>query len=122
MQGQAMPRSQGATSHGPTKNNPISELQTTTPTLPRTHSSIVAVSTTFGNPLHKPNTFNRDTKSSQLQRALAMASAEVTIAKAALSGALFRADPRACTRDDIESMLALLDTAITECSPSNVQV
>lgn len=87
-----------------------------------THSSIVAVSTTFGNPPHKTNTFNRDTKSSQLQRALAMASAELTIAKAALSGALFRADPRACTRDDIESMLALLDTAITECSPSNVQV
>lgn len=51
-----------------------------------------------------------------------MASAELTIAKAALSGALFRADPRACTRDDIESMLALLDTAITECSPPNVQV
>ncbi|KAK1833349.1 hypothetical protein QBC39DRAFT_254715, partial [Podospora conica] len=52
---------------------------------------------------------------------MASSSAELTIAKAALSGALFRADPRACTRDDIESMLALLDTAITECSPPNVQ-
>jgi len=51
-----------------------------------------------------------------------MASAELTVAKAALSGALFRADPRSCSRDEIESMLLLLSTAISECSPPNVQV
>ncbi|KAL2162729.1 hypothetical protein VTH06DRAFT_6565 [Thermothelomyces fergusii] len=50
-----------------------------------------------------------------------MASAELIVAKTALSGALFRADPRPCSRDDIESMLALVNSAITECSPSNVQ-
>ncbi|KAK5656107.1 hypothetical protein OQA88_4867 [Cercophora sp. LCS_1] len=50
-----------------------------------------------------------------------MASAELTVAKAALTGALFRADPRSCSRDEIDSMIALLNTAIVECSPSNVQ-
>jgi hypothetical protein len=50
-----------------------------------------------------------------------MASAELTVAKAALSGALFRADPRSCSRDEIESMLLLLNTAVSECSPPNVQ-
>ncbi|KAK0720031.1 hypothetical protein B0H67DRAFT_462142, partial [Lasiosphaeris hirsuta] len=50
-----------------------------------------------------------------------MASAELTVAKAALSGALFRADPRSCSRDEIESMLALLSSAVNECSPPNVQ-
>ncbi|KAL2135400.1 hypothetical protein VTI74DRAFT_8633 [Chaetomium olivicolor] len=50
-----------------------------------------------------------------------MASAELIVAKTALSGALFRADPRPCSRDDIESMLALLNSTIAECSPSNVQ-
>ncbi|AEO56831.1 hypothetical protein MYCTH_2058345, partial [Thermothelomyces thermophilus ATCC 42464] len=50
-----------------------------------------------------------------------MASAELIVAKTALSGALFRADPRPCSRDDIESMLALVNSTITECSPSNVQ-
>jgi hypothetical protein len=51
-----------------------------------------------------------------------MASAELIVAKTALSGALFRADPRPCSRDDIESMLALLNSTITECSRPNVQV
>jgi hypothetical protein len=51
-----------------------------------------------------------------------MASAELIVAKTALSGALFRADPRPCSRDDIESMLALVNSTITECSPPNVQV
>ncbi|GAB1314937.1 hypothetical protein MFIFM68171_05147 [Madurella fahalii] len=50
-----------------------------------------------------------------------MASAELIVAKTALSGALFRADPRPCSRDDIESMLALLNSTIAECSPPNVQ-
>ncbi len=48
--------------------------------------------------------------------------AELIIAKTALSGALFRADPRPCSRDDIESMLALVNSTISECSPPNVQV
>ncbi|KAG7289520.1 hypothetical protein NEMBOFW57_005891 [Staphylotrichum longicolle] len=50
-----------------------------------------------------------------------MASAELIVAKTALSGALFRADPRPCSRDDIESMLALVNSTIAECSPPNVQ-
>ncbi|KAK4138651.1 hypothetical protein BT67DRAFT_431197 [Trichocladium antarcticum] len=50
-----------------------------------------------------------------------MASAELIVAKTALSGALFRADPRPCSRDDIESMLALLNSTIAECSRPNVQ-
>ncbi|KAJ4302168.1 hypothetical protein N0V88_002304 [Collariella sp. IMI 366227] len=50
-----------------------------------------------------------------------MASAELIVAKTALSGALFRADPRPCSRDDIETMLALVNSTIAECSPSNVQ-
>ncbi|SPQ21180.1 fb3516b8-3942-4d41-af5f-4c6ba0de0449 [Thermothielavioides terrestris] len=47
--------------------------------------------------------------------------AELIVAKTTLSGALFRADPRPCSRDDIESLLALLDLTIAECSPPNVQ-
>ncbi|KAK4104891.1 hypothetical protein N658DRAFT_392967, partial [Parathielavia hyrcaniae] len=50
-----------------------------------------------------------------------MASAELIVAKTALSGALFRADPRPCSRDDIESVLGLVNATIAECSPSNVQ-
>ncbi|KAL2144313.1 hypothetical protein VTI28DRAFT_9301 [Corynascus sepedonium] len=50
-----------------------------------------------------------------------MASAELIVAKTALSGALFRPDPRPCSRDDIESMLSLVNSTITECSPFNVQ-
>jgi hypothetical protein len=51
-----------------------------------------------------------------------MASAELIVAKTALSGALFRADPRPCSRDDIESLISLLNATVAECSPSNVQV
>ncbi|KAK3308155.1 uncharacterized protein B0T15DRAFT_99326 [Chaetomium strumarium] len=50
-----------------------------------------------------------------------MASAELIVAKTALSGALFRADPRPCSRDDIESMIALVNSTVAECSPPNVQ-
>ncbi|KAH6626888.1 hypothetical protein B0J18DRAFT_425944 [Chaetomium sp. MPI-SDFR-AT-0129] len=50
-----------------------------------------------------------------------MAAAELIVAKTALSGALFRPDPRPCSRDDIETMLALVHSTIAECSPSNVQ-
>jgi len=46
----------------------------------------------------------------------------LTIARAAPSGALFRADPRPCSRVDIDAMFALLDAATAECSPPNVQV
>ncbi|KAK3685610.1 hypothetical protein B0T22DRAFT_223561 [Podospora appendiculata] len=47
--------------------------------------------------------------------------ATLIIAQTALSGALFRPDPRPCSRDEIESMFALLSSATTECSPPNVQ-
>ncbi|KAK3997560.1 hypothetical protein QBC44DRAFT_315081 [Cladorrhinum sp. PSN332] len=52
---------------------------------------------------------------------MASASAELTVAKAALTGALFRADPASCSRIDIESMLDLLNSTVAECSPLNVQ-
>ncbi|KAH7633016.1 hypothetical protein B0T09DRAFT_332668 [Sordaria sp. MPI-SDFR-AT-0083] len=52
---------------------------------------------------------------------MASTSAELIVAKAALTGALFRADPQSCSRDEIESTLALLNTATAECSLSNVQ-
>jgi hypothetical protein len=51
-----------------------------------------------------------------------MASAELIVAKTALSGALFRPDPRPCSRDEIETMFALINSTVSECSPSNVQV
>ncbi|KAK3297004.1 uncharacterized protein B0H64DRAFT_115487 [Chaetomium fimeti] len=50
-----------------------------------------------------------------------MVSAELIVAKTALSGALFRPDPRPCSRDDIETMLALINSTVSECSPPNVQ-
>ncbi|KAH6641493.1 hypothetical protein F5144DRAFT_610267 [Chaetomium tenue] len=50
-----------------------------------------------------------------------MASAELIVAKTALSGALFRPDPRPCSRDDIETMIALVNSTVSECSPLNVQ-
>ncbi|KAL2257062.1 hypothetical protein VTK26DRAFT_719 [Humicola hyalothermophila] len=50
-----------------------------------------------------------------------MASAELIVAKTALSGALFRPDPKPCSRDDIEFMIALVNSTIAECSPPNVQ-
>ncbi|KAK4467012.1 hypothetical protein QBC42DRAFT_257453 [Cladorrhinum samala] len=52
---------------------------------------------------------------------MASASAELTVTKAALTAALFRADPKSCSRSDIESMLDLLNSTVTECSPLNVQ-
>ncbi|KAH6840921.1 hypothetical protein B0I37DRAFT_227135 [Chaetomium sp. MPI-CAGE-AT-0009] len=50
-----------------------------------------------------------------------MASAELIVAKTALSGALFRPDPRPCSRDDIETMITLVNSTVSECSPPNVQ-
>ncbi|KAK4230444.1 hypothetical protein QBC38DRAFT_469550 [Podospora fimiseda] len=52
---------------------------------------------------------------------MASASAELTVAKAALTGVLFRAEPTPCSRSDIESMLDLLNSTVAECSPPNVQ-
>lgn len=51
-----------------------------------------------------------------------MASPELAIAKASLSAALLRNEPKACERDDIEHFHALLHRAIAQCSPANVQV
>ncbi|VUC33269.1 unnamed protein product [Clonostachys rosea] len=47
---------------------------------------------------------------------------ELAIAKAALFAALFRADPTPLTRPDVEAFLPLLDSALVQCSRSNVQV
>lgn len=55
-------------------------------------------------------------------RIVMASAAELIVAKTTLSGALFRPDPRPCSRDDIESLLALLNSTVAECSPSNVQV
>jgi hypothetical protein len=51
-----------------------------------------------------------------------MSSAELAVARASLSAALFKPDPTPCLRDDIEQFLSLLAAAITQCSPANVQV
>ncbi|KAK4204216.1 hypothetical protein QBC40DRAFT_272992 [Triangularia verruculosa] len=48
-------------------------------------------------------------------------SKDLTITKTLLTSALFRPDPISCPRNDIESMLALLNSTIAECSPTNVQ-
>lgn len=52
----------------------------------------------------------------------AAAAAKLAIAKAKLSAALLRADPEACTRDDIDTFDALLSSVTTRCSPANIQV
>jgi hypothetical protein len=49
-------------------------------------------------------------------------SAELAVAKASLSATLFRADPTSCSRDDIDHFFALLNSAVAQCSPANVQV
>jgi hypothetical protein len=51
-----------------------------------------------------------------------MTSAELAVAKASLSATLFRADPTACSRDDIDQIFSLLGSTVTQCSPTNVQV
>ncbi|KAB5545591.1 hypothetical protein GE09DRAFT_967851, partial [Coniochaeta sp. 2T2.1] len=48
-------------------------------------------------------------------------SAELAVAKASLSATLFRADPTSCSRDDIDHFFALLNSAVAQCSPANVQ-
>jgi hypothetical protein len=48
--------------------------------------------------------------------------AELAVAKASFSATLFRADPRSCSREDIDDFFSLLNSAIAQCSPTNVQV
>lgn len=51
-----------------------------------------------------------------------MATPELVIAKAALSAALFRADPDSVSRDDVDNLFASLNATILICSRPNVQV
>lgn len=53
---------------------------------------------------------------------LSMATPELAIAKAALSAALFRADPTSTSRPSVDSFFQLLNSALTQCSRPNVQV
>ncbi|KAL8373397.1 hypothetical protein RB599_000563 [Gaeumannomyces hyphopodioides] len=48
-------------------------------------------------------------------------SPQLTIAKASLLASLLRAEPTACSRDEIEHFHMLLHSAIAQCSPANVQ-
>ncbi|TLD23908.1 hypothetical protein PspLS_06650 [Pyricularia sp. CBS 133598] len=50
-----------------------------------------------------------------------MASPQLVIARASFSAVLLRPDPMSCPRDEIENFHTLLNTAITRCSPANVQ-
>ncbi|KAG5965415.1 hypothetical protein E4U58_002809 [Claviceps cyperi] len=50
-----------------------------------------------------------------------MATPELAIAKAALSAALFRADPTPTSRPSVDSFFQLLNSALTQCSRPNVQ-
>ncbi|KAG6077820.1 hypothetical protein E4U16_001999 [Claviceps sp. LM84 group G4] len=50
-----------------------------------------------------------------------MATPELAIAKAALSAALFRADPTSTSRPSVDSFFQLLNSALTQCSRPNVQ-
>ena len=51
-----------------------------------------------------------------------MVSHQVAIAKAAFAAGLLRPDPTSVSRDEISLFYALLDKAIAQCSPHNVQV
>ena len=51
-----------------------------------------------------------------------MASHLVAIAKASLAASLLRADPVPVSRDDMNNFHALLDVALNQCSPANIQV
>ncbi|CUS07481.1 unnamed protein product [Tuber aestivum] len=46
---------------------------------------------------------------------------QVTIARASLAAGLLRPDPTAVSRDEISSFHALLEQALSKCSPSNIQ-
>lgn len=47
---------------------------------------------------------------------------QLAIARASLSAALLRADPTPVTRDEITRFHTLLDTALTQCTPRNIQL
>ena len=51
-----------------------------------------------------------------------MATQELTIAQAALSASLFRADPTSLSRASVDAFFPLLSAAVTRCSRPNVQV
>ena len=51
-----------------------------------------------------------------------MASHSLAIAKASLTAGLIRPDPTPVPRDDIAEFHRLLDAALAQCSPANVQV
>ena len=54
-----------------------------------------------------------------------MATPELAIAKATFSASLFRKDPvvaAPCTRDEVDQLHYLLQDAVRQCSPLNVQV
>ncbi|PUU83807.1 hypothetical protein B9Z19DRAFT_1172826 [Tuber borchii] len=47
---------------------------------------------------------------------------QVAIARTSLAAGLLRPDPTAVSRDDISSFHALLEQALSNCSPSNIQI
>jgi hypothetical protein len=51
-----------------------------------------------------------------------MASPRIAIAKASLAAALFRPDVTAVNRDSIAEFHKLLDSSLSACSASNIQV
>jgi hypothetical protein len=51
-----------------------------------------------------------------------MAAHQLAIAKASLSAGLLRPDPTSVPRDDIAAFHASLDTALSRCSRTNIQV
>lgn len=66
---------------------------------------------------------SRHVTTTPIATASTMASAvAVSIARASLRGGLLRPDPAAVTIDEIANFHALLDKALTICSPPNIQV
>jgi hypothetical protein len=51
-----------------------------------------------------------------------MASHQLAIAKASLSAALLKPDPTSLHREEIAHFHSLLDSTITQCTATNVQV
>ena len=47
---------------------------------------------------------------------------QIAIAKASLSASFLRADPTPVSRDEITNFHNLLDKALTDCTPTNIQV
>jgi hypothetical protein len=51
-----------------------------------------------------------------------MAPHNITIAKASISAGFMRPDPHSLSREQISDFHKLLETAIAQCSPINIQV